>query len=246
MGNRIVRLIKAAAGAMMMIMLCSGFVAVGQGYKMYQEAVGEVSLTDRVEDIRTQECYTEYEELPEDYVDAVVAVEDKRFFRHGGVDPIAVCRAVINDLKAGAFVEGGSTITQQLAKNLYFSQDKELTRKVAEVFMALALEREYSKEDIFELYVNSIYFGDGYYDVGSACEGYFGKETEDMSRYECTLLAGIPNAPSKYAPTKNPDLAAQRQLPVVRRLNACGYISDEEAETVAETVAETLAALAAN
>lgn len=240
------RIVKTITGIAMAAALCSGFVVAGQGYKMYEEAVSEVSLADKVEEIRSRENYTEYEELPEDYVDAVVAVEDKRFFRHGGVDLIAICRAVMNDLKAGAFVEGGSTITQQLAKNLYFSQDKELTRKAAEVFMALALEQEYSKEDIFELYVNSIYFGDGYYDVGSACEGYFGKETEEMSQYESTLLAGIPNAPSRYAPTKNPDLAAQRQLQVVRRMAACGYFSPEEAETVAETVAETLAALAAN
>ncbi len=239
-------MIKAIIGTAMAVALCSGFVVAGQGYKMYQEAVGAVSLTEKVEDIRAKENYTEYEELPEDYIDAVVAVEDQRFFRHGGVDLLAVCRALLNDLKAGSFVEGGSTITQQLAKNLYFSQDKELTRKAAEVFMALALEQEYSKEDIFELYVNSIYFGDGYYDVGSACEGYFGKETEEMTQYESTLLAGIPNAPSKYAPTKNPDLAARRQLQVVRRMTACGYFSAEEAETVAEDVAETLASLALN
>ena len=102
--------------------------------------------------------------------------------------------------------------------------------------MALDLERNYSKEDIFELYVNTIYFGDGYYDVGSASNGYFGKIPEEMTDYESTLLAGIPNAPSRYAPTKNPDLAAKRQLQVLRRMKACGYFSEEEAETVAETV----------
>lgn len=242
----LLRVLETIICTALAVALCSGFVVAGQGYKMYQDAVCEVSLAEKVGAIRSQENFTEFEELPEDYIDAVVAVEDKRFFEHAGVDPIAICRAVINDLKAGSFVEGGSTITQQLAKNLYFSRDKELTRKVAEVFMALALEQEYSKEDIFELYVNSIYFGDGYYDVGSACEGYFGKETEDMSQYESTLLAGIPNAPSKYAPTKNPDLAAKRQLQVVRRMEACGYFSVEEAETVAGTVAEMLTALAVN
>lgn len=133
-------------------------------------------------------------------------------------------------------MEGGSTITQQLAKNMYFSQDKDLVRKAAEVFVALDLERNYSKEEIFELYVNAIYFGDGYYDVASASEGYFGKTPEEMSDYECTLLAGIPNAPSVYSPTKNPALAAKRQLKVVERMEACGYFSTEEAETVAETV----------
>ena len=102
--------------------------------------------------------------------------------------------------------------------------------------MAMDLERNYSKEEIFELYVNAIYFGDGYYDVASASQGYFGKEPEDMNDYECTLLAGIPNAPSVYAPTRNPELAAKRQLKVVERMEVCGYFSTEEAETVAETV----------
>ncbi len=227
------------------VVFCFGFIVAGKGYDIYQEALEETSLQEMVEDIQSREGYTEYEELPEDYVDAVVAVEDKRFFSHFGLDPIAICRAVVNDLRAGAFVEGGSTITQQLAKNLCFNQDKELTRKAAEAFLALDLEKNYSKEEIFELYVNSIYFGDGYYDVASASRGYFGKEPEEMSEYESTLLAGIPNAPSVYAPTKNPHLAARRQMQVIRRMAACGYFSDEETEAVQETVAETMAALAA-
>lgn len=220
----------------MVVFICSGFVVAGKGYQAYQEAVEEISLEEKVTAIRQKDSFTEYEELPEIYVQAVIAVEDKRFESHGGVDLIAVCRAVLNDVRAGAFVEGGSTITQQLAKNLYFSQDKDLVRKAAEVFMAWDLEHNYTKEEIFELYVNAIYFGDGYYDIASASEGYFGKEPQEMSEYECTLLAGIPNAPSVYAPTKNPDLAAKRQLKVVSRMEACGYFSSEEAETVAETV----------
>ena len=135
-------------------------------------------------------------------------------------------------------MEGGSTITQQLAKNLYFTQEKELTRKAAEVFMAFELERNYSKEEILELYVNSIYFGDGYYDVSSASEGYFGKTPEELNDYEATLLAGVPNAPSVYAPTKNPDKAEQRRLQVVNRMIACGYITVAESETYAALAAD--------
>ena len=220
----------------MTVFVCSGFTIAGKGYEAYRKAVGEVSLEDKVSSIRQKYSFTEFEELPQIYVQAVMAVEDKRFQRHLGVDPIAICRAVRNDILAGRFVEGGSTITQQLAKNMYFGQDKDLTRKVAEVFVAMELERDYSKEEIFELYVNAIYFGDGYYDVASASRGYFGKEPEEMSDYECTLLAGIPNAPSVYAPTKNPELAAKRQLKVLERMEVCGYFSTEEAETVAETV----------
>ncbi len=220
----------------MTVFVCSGFTIAGKGYEAYRKAVDEVSLEDKVASIRQKDSFTEFEELPQIYVQAVMAVEDKRFQRHLGVDPIAICRAVRNDILAGRFVEGGSTITQQLAKNMYFGQDKDLTRKVAEVFVAMELERDYSKEEIFELYVNAIYFGDGYYDVASASRGYFGKEPEEMSDYECTLLAGIPNAPSVYAPTKNPELAAKRQLKVLERMEVCGYFSTEEAETVAETV----------
>ena len=221
------RVLRSLLLLVMVVCVCSGLAVVGKGYEAYQEAVDEISLEDKVAAIRGKDSFTEYEELPQIYVQAVMAVEDKRFLRHMGVDPIAICRAVRNDILAGSFVEGGSTITQQLAKNLYFGQDKDLTRKVAEVLVAMDLERNYSKEEIFELYVNAIYFGDGYYDVASASQGYFGKEPEDMNDYECTLLAGIPNAPSVYAPTRNPELAAKRQLKVVERM---------EAETVAETV----------
>lgn len=230
------RVLRSLLLMVMVVCVCSGFAVAGKGYEAYREAVDGISLEDKVAAIREKDSFTEYEELPQIYVQAVMAVEDKRFLRHMGVDPIAICRAVRNDILAGRFVEGGSTITQQLAKNLYFGQDKDLVRKVAEVMVAMDLERNYSKKEIFELYVNAIYFGDGYYDVASASQGYFGKEPEDMSDYECTLLAGIPNAPSVYAPTRNPELAAKRQLKVVERMEVCGYFSTEEAETVAETV----------
>lgn len=220
---------------------CSTLVIVREGREAYEEAMSTVSLEDRVSEIREKENFTSYDELPEIYVQAVVSVEDKRFFMHSGIDPIAICRAILHDIQAGRYVEGGSTITQQLAKNLYFGGEKQLSRKIAEVMVAMDLEENYTKEEIMELYVNTIYFGDGYYEIASAVEGYFGKLPEEMTKYEATLLAGIPNAPSKYAPTKNPDLAAKRQLQVVRRMEACGYFSADEAETVAETVAAQLA-----
>lgn len=221
------------AAVLMTVFLCTGLVIAGKGYGMYREAIEEMSLGDKVALIQGKENYAEFEDLPETYVNAVLAVEDHRFYSHSGVDYIAVVRAVVNDVKAGAFVEGGSTITQQLAKNLYFSQDKELTRKVAEVFLAFDLEKNYTKQEILELYVNTIYFGDGYYTVEEASEGYFGKKPAAMTEYESTLLAGISNAPSKYAPTKSQELAEKRQRQVLRRMEACGYFSEEEAETVA-------------
>ena len=214
------------------IYLCA--TVIMDGYHMYRDAVAKVSLEDKVASIRGKENYTTYHELPEIYVDAVLSVEDHRFYNHPGIDVIAIGRAVFNDIRAGAFVEGGSTVTQQLAKNMYFTQEKELQRKVAEVFVAFDLERNYSKNEILELYVNTIYYGNGYYCVKDASQGYFGKEPGDMTDYESTLLAGIPNAPSKYAPTVSQELAGKRQEQVLARLVKCGYFTEERAlETLA-------------
>lgn len=227
-------LIKIVLVLTLTVCMAAGFTVAHKGYELYREALEETGLSERVEDIREKDGYTEYRDLPQVYVNAVIAVEDHRFYRHGGIDLIAIVRAVANDLRAGKLVEGGSTITQQLAKNLYFGQRRDIYRKAAEVFMACDIEKNYTKDEIFELYVNCIYFGDGYYSVGEASKGYFHKTPEEMTDYESTLLAGIPNAPSVYAPTKNPKLAEKRQRKVLERMEVCGYFSSEEAETVAE------------
>ena len=161
-------------------------------------------------------------------LDAVVAVEDHRFWKHHGFDIIAIGRAVKNNVVAGSLQEGGSTITQQLAKNMYFSLDKTFTRKVAETFMAMKMEREYTKDEILEIYVNTIYFGDGYYGIRQASEGYYGKEPAQLSDDECIMLAGLPNAPSVYSPSVNPELAAERQQYVAEQMEKYGYTGDEE------------------
>ncbi len=200
--------------------LC-GTVAL-QGYQMYRDALEGKSLPERVEEVRSDPDYTTADQLPAVYLEAVVAVEDHRFWDHWGIDLIAIGRAAWHDLTSWSLKEGGSTITQQLAKNLYFSQERSFVRKAAEVFMAFDLERSYSKEEILELYVNSIYFGNGYYCVREASLGYFGKEPWEMDDYESTLLAGIPNAPSVYALTENPELARQRQRFVERQMERYG------------------------
>lgn len=229
-GRRIVKWMFAFACT---VIAGCGFALAGEGYGLYKNAVREESLEAKVAEIRSQENFTSLEDMPETYVQAVVSVEDHRFYDHFGLDLIAIGRAVVNDIKAGRYVEGGSTITQQLAKNLYFSQEKTMNRKAAEVFLALELEQKYTKDEILELYVNSIYFGDGYYSVGEASEGYFGKPASEMNDYECTLLAGVPNAPSKYAPSKNLALAEKRQQKVISRMKACGYITEEETTLMA-------------
>ena len=199
-----------------------------KGYMDYREALNEKSVEEMVAEIESIDNYTTIDELPQTYIDAVLAVEDKRFYSHPGFDPIATCRALVNDIKAGSYVEGGSTITQQLAKNQYFTQDKKIIRKISELFMAFKIESVLDKDKIFELYVNSIFFGNGYYCVADASWGYFGKPPSEMNFNECTLLAGIPNAPTNYNPVANPELARERQAQVIEKMKKAGYLEEAE------------------
>lgn len=132
-----------------------------------------------------------YENLPQDYLDAVVSVEDRRFYDHGAIDLRSIARAIYVNVTNFDLREGGSTITQQLAKNIYFIDMNPFSRKLAEIFMAFAIEDNYSKEEILELYVNTSYFGDGYYGIKEACNGYLDKEPSEMNLNECTMMAGI-------------------------------------------------------
>lgn len=223
------KLLKKLVFIVIIIVSIVAGVFIKEGYDIYEKAIQDTSISEKIAEIKANENYTTYEELPQDYINAVIAVEDKRFLEHDGIDLISITRAILIDIKEMSFEEGGSTITQQLAKNVYFTQEKKMTRKIAEAFMAIEIEKNISKEEIFELYVNTSYFGDGYYCVKEASEGYFDKLPSEMNLYECTLLAGIPNAPSVYAPTKNPELARQRQGQVIRKMIKQGYLSEEEA-----------------
>lgn len=186
-----------------------------KGYSDYKDALEKKPLAQAMEEITQKPSYVSLEQVPDIYKQALIAVEDHRFYDHMGVDVIATGRAIVNDIKAMDFVEGGSTITQQLAKNMYFTQEKTLERKAAEMLMALKIEREYSKEEILEAYINSIYYGEGYYSLREASLGYFGKEPWDMTDDECTLLVGVPNAPAVYAPSVDMEMARKRQQQVL-------------------------------
>ncbi len=212
-----------------LVLIAAAFLAgvtYHEGRQMYGEAVAAVPVTEKIEQIKAAENYTPFSRLPETYVEAVVAVEDKRFWNHGGVDIMSVGRAVWNNIRAGELREGGSTITQQLARIMYFEQDAKLSRKLAEVFVARDIEDVCDKEEIFELYANAIYFGSGYYGIYQASMGYFGKTPDQLSDYECTMLAGIPNAPSVYSLDANPDLAEQRRQQVIGCMVEEGYIEE--------------------
>ena len=220
------KIIKRLLSFSFLCVIIAGGVLGYKGYEEYKKALSEESVKEMAARIEEQPNYTTIDELPQTYIDAVLSVEDKRFYDHFGVDPIAVGRAFFNDVKAGAYVEGGSTITQQLAKNQYFTQDKKIVRKVAEMFMAFKIESELDKDTIFELYVNSIFFGNGYYCVADASNGYFGKVPSEMNFDECTLLAGVPNAPTNYNPTASPELARQRQKQVIEKMKKAGYLEE--------------------
>lgn len=226
------KIIKLIVFLIIIITLSVSIPFVVKGYKMYTVALNEVSIEEKKNEIQSKESYTSLSELPQIYKDAVLAVEDHRYYKHGAIDIISIGRAIITDIKAKEFVEGGSTITQQLAKNLYFTQKKEIERKIAEIFMAYEMERTLDKDTILELYLNSSYFGNGYYTVKQASRGYFKKEPKKMTSYEATLLAGIPNAPSVYAPNKNLNLAKQRQKQVINKMVKYKYLTQEEANKI--------------
>lgn len=213
----------------LIIVISLGYLTY-KGYKMYDDAISKIDIETKVITIQSDKDYVYFEYLPDDYITAVIDVEDHRFYNHNGLDFISIVRSLINNIKAKEIVEGGSTITQQLAKNMYFTQEQKFERKIAEIFLVYDLEEKYEKEEIFELYVNTSYFGDGYYGIGQAAKGYLDKDAKDMTLLESTLLAGIPNAPSVYAPTKNPDLAIARQKQVIRKMVNQGDLTEEEAE----------------
>lgn len=222
------KMIKRLFYIILAIALVTAGMQVKIGYDKYKSALEIRPLEMVISELQSKGNYTTYQNIPPVYFDAVVAVEDRRFYLHNGFDIIGTARALYRDLRAKEMLEGGSTITQQLAKNLYFPQDNTLHRKIAEIFMAIEMEKQYEKEEILEFYVNGIYYGSGYYNIYDASKGYFNKTPAEMTGYECTLLAGIPNAPSVYSLDVNPDLARERQEKVVECMVECGYIDNAE------------------
>ncbi|MGD9354921.1 MAG: transglycosylase domain-containing protein, partial [Desulfobacterales bacterium] len=156
---------------------------------------------------------------------ALLATEDRQFYQHVGVNLKAILRAVIKDILAGEFVEGASTITQQLAKTLFLTPRKTLVRKLREALLAFQLERRYTKDEILTFYLNQVYFGSGAYGVESAARIFFGKSVKVLNLAECALIAGMPKSPSRYSPLVNPDLAVKRRNIVLRQMADTGIIT---------------------
>ena len=169
-------------------------------------------------------------ELPPYLPKAFIAIEDKRFYSHAGVDPVGVSRAVLRDITGRGALEGGSTLTQQLAKNLFLTQERTLSRKIQEAILAFWLERKYSKDQILELYLNRVYFGSGAYGVEAAAQKYFGKSARFVTLPEAALLAGLMKSPSKLAPNRNLAGANERAAQVVTAMAEQGHITEAMAK----------------
>lgn len=183
------------------------------------------SLESRVH----REKFVPYDKIPDLLKKGIIATEDRRYYDHGAVDIIGVARAFITNSMAGETLEGGSTIAQQTVKNIFLSNDRTMTRKLEELALAVQLERNYSKEEILELYLNTIYFGHGAYGVGEASRVYFGKEPGALDMSQCAMLAGLPQAPSAYDPISHPQEGAKRMTTVLALMAQEGYITPEEA-----------------
>ncbi|MDY3740764.1 MAG: penicillin-binding protein 1A [Selenomonadaceae bacterium] len=164
-------------------------------------------------------------QIPKDLQNAFVAVEDNRFYDHIGVDPKGILRAVVSNITSKEVAEGGSTITQQLAKNAYLTQERTMKRKIQEVFLALRLEQQYTKQEILELYLNQIYFGQGAYGVQAAAKTYFGKDVSELDTNECAVLAGIPKSPNYYSPLNSMEAAQKRKATVLDQMVKYGYMN---------------------
>ena len=219
-----------------LIVLLLVFLIVGgigfMGYTMYSSAITNQSISDRMKEIQSDENYVPIDQVPEEFKNAIIAIEDHRFREHHGFDIITTTRSLLENIREKEIVAGGSTISQQVGRLFYFTQEKRFTRKVAELFVAFDLEHLYSKDQILELYINMIYYGDGYYGIREASLGFFQKEPKDLTLEECSLLAGLPNAPSVYSPTKNPTLAHKRQSAVLNAMVKYHYISQEQKEEI--------------
>lgn len=233
------KILKWMAGILAVIIIGLGiasFPTLMRGYRMYQDAVEQCSLSDKVAEIQSRSDYITLDEVPLAYQKSLLHSEDRRFYLHAGVDPIALVRAVFNDIKAGSYVQGGSTIDQLLAKNLYFDFGKTLDRKAAELFVVHDLESNYTKNEILELYINIAYYGNGNYGLKSASLYYYHVTPDQLNQDQINALVYTLKAPSVNNPKDHSETIPQSGLTTVgSNLNTA---VDQFAETFMKTLNE--------
>jgi membrane peptidoglycan carboxypeptidase len=203
-------MMKKLIRLVLFIVLC---VLLFVGYKVttFDPSNDNYTLSGKLyEQVSSLEGYTRLEDVSDDFIEMLVIVEDQRFYSHGGFDGLAIAQALVRNIKAGELEAGGSTITQQLAKNLFYTQEQSLKRKVYELWTAIELEKLFSKEEIIEMYINIIYYGSDSHGIKKACSTYFNKMPSEITKKEAAVLVGLLPAPSVYNPIANPEISASR------------------------------------
>lgn len=217
------------------IILLVFIILTSLGFVEYKKAISEISLKDKVAEIQARDDYVEIEDISDYVLKATVSTEDQRFYSHSGVDFIAYGRIAYVLLTTGELSGGGSTITQQLAKNLYFGYEPSIIRKFAEFFMVHDIESQYDKDTILEIYLNIINYGDNHMGIYQASEGYFGKEPKDLTFNEATLVVGIPQSPSNYQLSDHAENAYKRQQAVIQTLIDTQTFSEDEIQELMDS-----------
>ncbi len=208
------------------------------GYLNYSYVMNDIGLEKTVEEVMNKSTYVGVDEISDTFLEAVISTEDKRFYQHAGIDYISIGRAVLIDIKEMSFKTGGSTITQQLAKNLFLSFDKTLDRKITEYFLAQKIEELYDKDTIIALYVNVINYGDGCFGVSDASYHYFDKSPLDLEISESVLLAGLPQSPANLSLTKYYDRAVVRSEVVLQSMVNNDILNENEAIQIIAIIKE--------
>lgn len=214
---------KKAIKTLIFFMITLILISIGnigiRGYFKYRDVVYNIGIEEKILKIKNSKDYIEISKINNDFLNAIVSIEDHRFYNHDGLDFVGITRAIVTNIKEGKIVQGGSTITQQLVKNIYLDEDKNYSRKVAEVFLVDKIEKTYSKDEILEIYVNAIDYGNGYIGIKEASNGYFNVQPEDLNYEQATILAGIPQYPQGYNLIKYYDRALNRQELVIEAIN---------------------------
>lgn len=206
------------------------------GYDLYKKATEETNIDDKITEIKANENFVSIKNLPKGFLDSIVAIEDHRFYKHSGIDFISVGRAFLTNVINDGTPSGGSTITQQLSKNMFFSFEKKYTRKVAEAIVALKLENKLSKKEILELYANIIYFGNGNYGIKEAANNYFDVEPKNLTLEQSIIIAGLPQAPSTYKISGENEKTKARVEEVIDALILANYITKDKGNIISNNI----------
>lgn len=228
MKKRIWKCLKIAS----ILLVIAAFTLLSTAYVRYRSIIQQQPLETLVEQIRSREDYVKLEDMNNDFVHAILAIEDPTFYHHNGIVLSNILQAFMTNMKEKEYAMGGSTITQQLSKNLYLDQKKTFHRKITELFFVHDIESTYSKDEILELYLNIIYFGDGYYGITQAAEGYFHTTPDQLTLAQATILAGLPQAPAVYQLSDGLKLAKQRQRMVLEKMVEEHYLDKDQFLTI--------------